>query len=163
VLEGCLEVGPPLFGSLVVAALSFLPVLAFQSEAGRLFAPLAYTKTYAMLAAAILSITVLPVLACLLIRGRICAEAENPVRRFFVAGYQPLLAGVLRRPWHVLWGAVALVVCTAWPASQLGTEFMPDMDEGDLLYMPTMAPGLAVEPARALLQQMDRALRQVPE
>jgi copper/silver efflux system protein len=161
--SACAEVGPALFFSLLIVALSFLPVFALEAQEGRLFKPLAYTKTYAMLAAALLSITLGPVLIHLLVRGRIRRDAANPVTRVAVAAYRPLLGVALRHPWSVTLAAVALCLATVWPASRLGTEFMPDMDEGDLLYMPTTLPGLSADAARALLQQTDRLIATVPE
>jgi copper/silver efflux system protein len=163
VLQACTEVGPILFLSLLIVALSFVPVLAFEGQEGRLFAPLAYTKTYAMLAAALISITLVPVLAAWLVTGPVRAEAENPLNRLLAGLYAPVLALSLRRPRAVVIGALALILVSLWPASRLGTEFMPQMDEGDLLYMPATQPGLAADAARALLQQTDRALREVPE
>ncbi|MBK8637456.1 MAG: efflux RND transporter permease subunit [Chromatiaceae bacterium] len=157
------EVGPALFLSLIIVTLSFLPVLALQGEEGRLFAPLAYTKTYAMAAAALLSITLVPVLLGLFVRGRLRGEQENPVNRALMAAYRPLLAWVMRQPVKVLWLALALTIAGAWPALRLGSEFMPDLDEGDLLYMPTTFPGIAPDKARQLLQQTDRLILTVPE
>jgi len=163
VYEGCREVGPSLFFSLMIVALSFLPVFTLEAQEGRLFAPLAYTKTYAMFAAALLSITLVPVLIYLLVRGRIRAEKDNPVNRAAMAAYEPFLAVALRHPWLVTAIACVIVLLTLWPASRLGSEFMPELDEGDLLYMPTTLPGLSADNARALLQQTDRLIRTVPE
>jgi copper/silver efflux system protein len=163
VAEACTEVGPALFLCLLIVALSFVPVLAFQGQEGRLFAPLAYTKTYAMLAAALLSITLVPVLAAWLVTGPVRAEADNPVNRALARLYAPLLSLALRYPRAVVGAAAAVVLISLWPAWRLGTEFMPEMDEGDLLYMPVTQPGLAADAARALLQQTDRAIRGVPE
>ena len=157
------EVGPTLFLSLLIITLSFLPVLALQGEEGRLFAPLAYTKTYAMAAAAILAITLVPVLLGLLVRGRVRREQDNLVNRGLSAAYRPLLAWSLRRPLLVLGLGFALTLAGFWPALHLGTEFMPDLDEGDLLYMPTTYPGIAPDKARQLLQQTDRLILTVPE
>jgi len=163
IFEGCREVGPSLFFSLMIVALSFLPVFTLEAQEGRLFAPLAYTKTYAMLGAAVLSITLVPVLIYWLVRGQIRPEAANPVNRATMAVYKPFLAVALRAPWAVTALATVLVVVTLWPASRLGTEFMPELDEGDLLYMPTTLPGLSTDAARALLQQTDKLIRTVPE
>jgi copper/silver efflux system protein len=163
IIEGCREVGPSLFFSLMIVALSFLPVFTLEAQEGRLFAPLAYTKTYAMVAAALLSITLVPVLIYWLVRGRIRPEAANPVNRATMAAYRPFLDLALRAPWVVTAVAVLLVAATLWPASRLGTEFMPELDEGDLLYMPTTLPGLSADAARALLQQTDKLIRTVPE
>jgi len=157
------EVGPTLFLSLLIITLSFLPVLALQGEEGRLFSPLAYTKSYAMAAAAMLSITLVPVLMGLFIRGRVRAEQDNVINRGLIAAYRPLLAWVLRNPRLVLVAALVLTVAGAWPALRLGSEFMPDLDEGDLLYMPTTFPGIAPDKARQLLQQTDRLILSVPE
>ena len=163
IYDGCREVGPSLFFSLMIVALSFLPVFTLEAQEGRLFAPLAYTKTYAMVAASLLSITLVPVLIFLLVRGRIRPESANPVNRATMAAYRPFLELALRAPWTVTLVATVLVLATFWPASRLGTEFMPELDEGDLLYMPTTLPGLSTDAARALLQQTDRLIRTVPE
>ncbi len=163
VQRATVEVGPTLFLSLLIITLSFLPVLALQGEEGRMFAPLAYTKTYAMAAAALLSITLVPVLLGLLVRGRVRKERDNPINRGLAALYRPLLSAVLRVPRLVLLLALGLTVVGFWPVLQLGTEFMPDLDEGDLLYMPTTFPGIAPDKARELLQQTDRLIRSVPE
>jgi len=163
IYQGCREVGPSLFFSLMIVALSFLPVFTLEAQEGRLFAPLAYTKTYAMVWASVLSITLVPVLIWWLVRGRIRPESANPVNRAAMAAYRPLLELSLRAPWAVTAAAVVLVAATLWPASRLGTEFMPELDEGDFLYMPTTLPGLSTDAARALLQQTDRLIRTVPE
>jgi Cu(I)/Ag(I) efflux system membrane protein CusA/SilA len=157
------EVGPPLFYSLLIIACSFLPVFTLEAQEGRLFAPLAFTKTYAMAAAAGLSITLVPVLMGFLVRGHIRKETENPVNRALIRAYRPLLDRVLQRPRQTLIGAAALVAISVYPMVQLGTEFMPDMDEGDLLYMPTTLPGLSPGKAQQLLQQTDRVLKTFPE
>jgi len=157
------EVGPALFLSLLIITLSFIPVLALQGEEGRLFSPLAYTKSYAMAAAAMLSITLVPVLMGLFIRGRVRREQENIINRGLIAAYRPLLNWVLRNPRLVLVAALVMTVAGAWPALRLGSEFMPDLDEGDLLYMPTTFPGIAPDKARQLLQQTDRLIMGVPE
>ena len=163
VQRATVEVGPALFLSLLIITLSFLPVLALQGEEGRLFSPLAYTKTYAMAAAALLSITLVPVLLGLLVRGRMRKERDNVINRGLIAAYRPLLDWVLRSPRLVLVLALVLTVAGAWPALRLGSEFMPDLDEGDLLYMPTTYPGIAPDKARQLLQQTDRLILSVPE
>jgi len=157
------EVGPALFLSLVIITLSFIPVFTLQAQEGRLFAPLAFTKSYAMAAAAILSITLVPVLMGYLIRGRIPAEQSNPINRVLTRLYRRPLDWVLRRPKVTLVIAALMFVTTAWPLSQLGGEFMPPMDEGDLLYMPSALPGLSVAKASELLQQTDRMIKSVPE
>jgi Cu(I)/Ag(I) efflux system membrane protein CusA/SilA len=163
VRESAMEVGPALFLSLLIITLSFLPVLALQGEEGRLFAPLAYTKTYAMAAAALLSITLVPVLLGFMVRGRVHREQDNLLNRALAALYRPLLNGVLRVPRFILVLALVLTLVGFWPLQKLGTEFMPDLDEGDLLYMPTTFPGIAPDKARELLQQTDRLIRSVPE
>lgn len=163
VIESCAEVGPALFFSLLVIALSFVPVFALEAQEGRLFSPLAFTKTYAMAAAAGLSVTLVPVLMGYFIRGRIPHEAANPVNRFLIAIYRPALDAVLRFPKATLVVAAALLVLTAVPMLRLGGEFMPALDEGDLLYMPSALPGLSVSKASQLLQQTDRLIKTVPE
>jgi Cu(I)/Ag(I) efflux system membrane protein CusA/SilA len=157
------EVGPAIFTSLVIITVSFLPVFALQAQEGRLFRPLAYTKTFAMAAAAILAITLVPVLMGYFVRGRIRPESANPVNRAARWLYEPLLRGALRFPVSVVLLALVLVLATLWPASRMGTEFMPDLDEGDLLYMPTTLPGISAGEARQLLQQTDRLIATVPE
>ncbi len=158
-----IEVGPALFFALLIITLSFLPIFALEAQEGRLFAPLAYTKTYAMAAAAALSVTVIPVLMVGLIRGRIRDELSNPVNRWLIRGYRPVIEAVLDRPVAVLAGAFLALAVTVWPASRLGSEFMPPLDEGDLLYMPTALPGLSAGKAAEILQQTDRIIRQFPE
>ncbi|MDH3401378.1 MAG: CusA/CzcA family heavy metal efflux RND transporter, partial [Chromatiales bacterium] len=163
VAQASAEVGPAIFYSLVIITLSFLPVFTLQAQEGRLFAPLAFTKTYAMAASAGLAVTLVPVLMGYLVRGKIRPEMDNPVNRLLVAIYRPMVRFVLRFPWlAVATGALVLVV-TLYPVSRLGTEFMPDLDEGDLLYMPTTYPGLSAGKAQQLLQQTDRLIRTVPE
>ncbi|MEO6138484.1 MAG: efflux RND transporter permease subunit [Luteimonas sp.] len=157
------EVGPALFASLLVITLSFVPVFALQAQEGRLFSPLAFTKTYSMAAAAGLSVTLIPVLMGYLIRGRIRPEAENPINRVLIAGYRPLLDWVLRFPWLTLGAAGIALLLTIIPYSQLGSEFMPPLDEGTLLYMPTALPGLSAGKASELLQLSDRMIKTVPE
>lgn len=157
------EVGPALFFSLAVITLSFLPLLALEGEAGRLFSPLVYTKTYAMAAATILAVTLVPVLVALLVRGRLRPEGANPLNRLLAALYAPLLRAALARPALVVLLATAVALSALWPLARLGTEFMPELDEGDLLYMPTTLPGLGVGKAAQLLQQTDRAIAAVPE
>lgn len=161
--EATMEVGPALFFSLLIITLSFLPVFTLEAQEGRLFAPLAFTKTYAMAAAAGLSITLVPVLMGYFIRGRVLPEHRNPVNRVLVAAYRPLIGMVLRAPKTVLAVSVVLVVVGLWPITKLGSEFMPDLDEGDLMYMPTTFPGISAGKAQQLLQQTDRLIRTVPE
>ena len=163
VTEAAVEVGPALFFSLLVITLSFLPVFTLEAQEGRLFAPLAFTKTYAMAAAAGLSVTLVPVLMGHLIRGRIPRESANPVNRALIALYEPALEAVLRHPGTTLLAAVLVLATTAFPLSRLGAEFMPPLDEGDLLYMPSALPGLSVSKASELLQQTDRLIKTVPE
>ncbi len=161
--EAAIEVGPALFFSLLVITLSFIPIFTLEAQEGRLFSPLAFTKTYAMAAAAGISVTLVPVLMGYLIRGRIPDEAANPVNARLMAWYRPLLARVLARPWMAIGLALAAVLLTAWPVARLGGEFLPPLDEGDLLYMPSALPGLSAAKAAELLQQTDRMIRRVPE
>jgi Cu(I)/Ag(I) efflux system membrane protein CusA/SilA len=157
------EVGPALFFSLLIITLSFIPVFTLQAQEGRLFSPLAFTKTYAMAASAALAVTLIPVLMGWLIRGRIPSEAGNPLSRWLVAAYRPVLERVLRAPKATLGVAGLLLVLSLWPLTRLGSEFMPMLDEGDLLYMPTALPGLSAAKASELLQQTNRLIRTVPE
>ena len=163
VTEAAVEVGPPLFFSLLIITLSFLPVFTLQAQEGRLFAPLAFTKTYAMAAAAGLSITLVPVLMGYFIRGKIIAEHRNPINRLLIFLYRPLVDQITRHPWSVLLLTTVLVVIGFWPANKLGSEFMPDLNEGDLMYMPTTFPGISIGKAQELLQQTDKLIRTVPE
>lgn len=163
VADAAAEVGPALFLSLLIIVLSFVPVFTLQAQEGRLFAPLAFTKSYAMAAAAVLAVTLVPVLMGYLIRGRIPDERSNPLNRWLIAAYRPLLERVLRRPKTTLAVAALLAIATVWPLSRLGGEFMPPMNEGDLLYMPSALPGLSVGKAAQLLQQTDRLIKTVPE
>ncbi len=161
--DSAAEVGPALFFSLLVITLSFIPVFTLEAQEGRLFAPLAFTKTYAMAAAAGLSVTLIPVLMGYLIRGRIPDETANPLNRFLIAVYRPLLDIVLRAPKTTIALAALLFLVSLWPLRHIGGEFMPRLDEGDLLYMPSALPGLSVGKAAALLQQTDRLIKTVPE
>ena len=163
VTDAAAEVGPALFLSLVIITLSFVPVFALEAQEGRLFSPLAFTKSYAMAGAAILSVTLVPVLMGYLIRGRIPAENANPLNRWLSAIYRPAIDWTLRRPKTVLLLALIAFATTAWPLTRLGGEFIPPMDEGDLLYMPSALPGLSAAKASELLQQTDRMIRTVPE
>jgi Cu(I)/Ag(I) efflux system membrane protein CusA/SilA len=163
IAEAAVEVGPALFFSLLIITLSFVPVFALQAQEGRLFSPLAYTKTYAMAASAGLAVTLVPVLMSLLIRGRIPEERKNPINRFFIGAYRPLLALALARPWATLGVAALALAATAYPLSRLGGEFMPPLYEGDLLYMPSALPGLSAGKAAQILQQTDRLIATVPE
>jgi Cu(I)/Ag(I) efflux system membrane protein CusA/SilA len=163
VTEAAVEVGPPLFFSLLIITLSFLPVFTLQAQEGRLFAPLAYTKTYSMAAAAGLSITLVPVLMGYFIRGKIIPEHKNPLNRFLIWLYRPLIDQITHHPWRVVIVTTALVIIGFWPANKLGSEFMPDLNEGDLMYMPTTFPGISTGKAQELLQQTDKLIRTVPE
>ena len=163
VTGAAVEVGPALFFSLLVITLSFLPIFTLEAQEGRLFSPLAFTKSYTMAAAAALSITLVPVLMGYLVRGRIPRETANPLNRILMAAYRPALEAVLRFPRTALLVAAAVLAATVIPASRLGAEFMPALDEGDLLYMPSALPGLSVAKASQLLQQTDRLIKAVPE
>ena len=163
VAESAAEVGPALFVSLLIIALSFVPVFALEGQEGKLFKPLAFTKTYAMAAAAGLAVTLVPVLMGYLVRGRIRAERDNPINRGLIALYRPILEAVLRYPKTTLLLAGVLLLSAAIPMSQLGSEFMPPMDEGTLLYMPTALPGLSAGKASQLLQLTDRMIKTIPE
>jgi Cu(I)/Ag(I) efflux system membrane protein CusA/SilA len=161
--DAAAEVGPALFFSLLIIVLSFIPVFTLEAQEGRLFAPLAFTKTYAMAAAAGLAVTLIPVLMGYLIRGRIPEEQANPLNRWLIALYRPLLEIVLRRPKATLAAAGLITLATIWPLSRLGGEFMPPLDEGDLLYMPSALPGIGAGKVAQLLQQTDRLIKIVPE
>jgi Cu(I)/Ag(I) efflux system membrane protein CusA/SilA len=161
--DAAAEVGPALFFSLLIIVLSFIPVFTLEAQEGRLFSPLAFTKTYAMAAAAGLAVTLIPVLMGYLIRGRIPAEQKNPLNRFLIALYRPLLDGVLHFPKTTLLTATVIAAITIWPMSRLGGEFMPALDEGDLLYMPSALPGISTGKVAELLQQTDRMIKSVPE
>lgn len=157
------EVGPALFFSLLIITLSFIPVFSLEGQEGKLFSPLAFTKTYTIAAAAGLSVTLVPVLMGYLIRGRIPHENANPINRVLIRLYRPLLEATLRRPWAAIGIAALALLLTAIPVLQLGGEFLPPLDEGDLLYMPTALPGISAEKASELLQQTDRLIKTVPE
>ncbi|MGB8273708.1 MAG: efflux RND transporter permease subunit [Alphaproteobacteria bacterium] len=157
------EVGRPLFFSLLIITVSFVPVFALEAQEGRLFRPLAFTKTYAMAASAILSITLVPVLMGYLVRGRILPEHRNPVVVALAALYRPLIQAVLSWPKLVVVICIGLALTALWPLARLGTEFMPPLHEGDLLYMPTTYPSISIGAARAILQQTDKLIRTVPE
>jgi Cu(I)/Ag(I) efflux system membrane protein CusA/SilA len=161
--DAATEVGPALFFSLLIITLSFIPVFTLEAQEGRLFSPLAFTKTYAMAAAAGLSATLIPVLMGYLIRGRIPDEKANPLNRWLIAAYRPLLDVVLRVPKLTLVVAAVALVASLWPLQHIGGEFMPRLDEGDLLYMPSALPGLSAGKAAELLQQTDRLIKTVPE
>ena len=161
--DAAAEVGPPLFFSLLIITLSFIPVFTLEAQEGRLFAPLAFTKTYAMAAAAILSITLVPVLMGYFIRGKVIRERMNPVNRVLIAAYRPVINAVIRSPRATLVVAAVVLASVVWPASRLGSEFMPPLDEGDLMYMPTTYPGVSIDKAREILQHTDKMIKQVPE
>ncbi|MCB9682326.1 MAG: efflux RND transporter permease subunit [Alphaproteobacteria bacterium] len=163
VIAAANEVGPALFFSLAILTVSFLPVLTLQAQEGRMFTPLAWTKTLSMGASTLVAITLIPVLMVYLVRGRIVPEARNPLSRFFIAVYRPVLRAILAAPGIVVAAAALIVVATWWPWSQLGSEFMPPLDEGDLLYMPTTPPGMSIHEARQLLQETDRLIASHPQ
>ena len=163
IAEAAAEVGPALFFSLLIIVLSFVPVFTLEAQEGRLFAPLAFTKTYAMAAAAGLAVTLIPVLMGYLIRGKIPAEQANPLNRILIAIYRPMLERVLRFPKTTIGVAIIIAVVTVWPMSRLGGEFMPPLDEGDVLYMPSALPGIGAGKVAELLQQTDRLIKTVPE
>jgi copper/silver efflux system protein len=161
--DAAAQVGPALFTSLLIITFSFIPVFTLEAQEGRLFSPLAYTKTYAMASAAGLAVTLIPVLMGYLIRGRIPEEQGNPINRWLIKLYRPLLARALLRPWAVLGVALVVLAATAYPVMRLGAEFMPPLDEGDVLYMPSALPGIAAGKVSQLLQQTDRLIKTVPE
>jgi copper/silver efflux system protein len=162
-ISAAMEVGPALFFSLLVITVSFIPIFALQEQEGRLFHPLAFTKSFAMGAAAILSVTLVPALMAVFVRGKIAPEAKNPVNRFLIRVYRPVIAWVLKRPRLTLGAAAAVLLISLFPASRLGSEFMPALNEGTLLYMPTTLPGLSVTKAAELLQTQDRIIKSFPE
>lgn len=163
VMTATVEVGPPLFFSLVIITLSVVPILSLTGQAGRMFSPLAYTWIYAMAAAAILAVTLIPVLMGYFIRGKITPEHRNPVNRVLTAVYKPVINRVVRYPWLLLIAGILVILAGLWPASRLGSEFMPPLDEGDLMYMPSARPGISADKARQVLQQTDKLIMSVPE
>ncbi len=163
VAKAAMEVGPPLFFSLIIITLSFMPVFTLEAQEGKLFAPLAYTKTFAMAVSAGLAITLVPVLMGYFIRGHITPEEKNPINRVLMKGYKPFIDMVLHSPKKVVGVSLVLVVVGMWPVTQLGSEFMPDLDEGDLMYMPTTFPGISIGKAQEILQQTDKLIKTVPE
>jgi len=163
VADSASEVGPALFFSLLIITVSFIPVFTLEAQEGRMFSPLAFTKTYAMGAAAILAITLVPVLMGYFIRGKIMPEQKNPVNRVLIAAYMPVLKKVLRFPKITLLITLLVAASSFWPLQRIGSEFMPALDEGDLMYMPTTYPGISIGQARELLQQTDKLIRTVPE
>src|SRR5437660_6415191 len=162
-IEAASEVGPALFFSLLIITVSFLPIFTMESQEGRLFSPLAYTKTFSMAAAAILSITLVPVLMVLFIRGKIIPEHKNPVNRLLIWVYRPLIQGVLKAKTLTIFLALVALAVSLWPARQLGTEFMPSLNEGTLMYMPTTLPGLSVTKAAEILQTQNKIIKTFPE
>ncbi len=162
-ISACKEVGPALFFSLLIITVSFLPVFSLEGQEGRLFSPLAYTKTFAMAGAALLSITLVPVLMMLFIRGKIMPEAKNPVNRFLIWVYRPIIAGVMRWKKLTILLAVLAMAVSIYPASRLGSEFMPTLNEGTLFYMPTSLPGMSITKAAELLQTQNKIIKSFPE
>jgi Cu(I)/Ag(I) efflux system membrane protein CusA/SilA len=163
IIQACREVGPALFFSLLIITVSFLPVFTLESQEGRLFSPLAYTKTFAMAGAALLSVTLVPVLMLLFIRGRILPEARNPINRFLIWFYRPQIAWVMRWKKLTIVLAVLALAVTVWPATRLGAEFMPALNEGTLLYMPSSLPGMSVTKAAEVMQTQNRIIKSFPE
>ena len=163
IIDSSKEVGPALFYSLLIITVSFLPVFVLGEQSGRLFKPLAYTKTFAMAASAVLAITVIPVLMMIFIKGRIRSERENPISRFFISVYMPVARFALRYRWWTALAALLILAVTLYPMFNLGSEFMPPLYEGDLLYMPTTLPGISITKAKELLQQTDRIIKSFPE
>jgi Cu(I)/Ag(I) efflux system membrane protein CusA/SilA len=162
-IEAAAEVGPALFFSLLIITVSFMPIFTLESQEGRLFSPLAFTKTFSMAAAALLSITLVPALMIVFVRGRIIPEHRNPINRFLIWIYKPVIEMVMRARLPVIALSVVVLAVTVWPARQLGTEFMPSLNEGTLLYMPTTLPGISVTKAAELMQTQDRIIRSFPE
>ncbi len=163
ILQSAKEVGPSIFYSLVVITVSFLPVFTLEQQEGRLFRPLAFTKTYAMAGAAILAITIVPVLIGFFVRGKIRKEEDNPITKLLIKLYHPVVDFVMKRRWWVMAAALLIVIVTYIPFSKLGSEFMPPLYEGDLLYMPTTLPGISITKAREILQQTDKIIKSFPE
>src|SRR6266436_3899718 len=163
IIEAAKSVGRPLFFSLLVITVSFIPVFSLEAQEGRLFSPLAFTKTFSMFFAALLGVTLVPVLMVWLIRGKITPETRNPVNRFLIWAYRPFVNCVLRFRWLTLIVALLIMAATVYPFTKLGKEFMPPLNEGDILFMPTAVPGISVTEATKVLQVQDRMLRQIPE
>ena len=162
-VEAASEVGPALFFSLLIITVSFLPIFTLESQEGRLFGPLAFTKTFSMAAAAFLSVTLVPALMILFVRGHIVPEHKNPLNRFLIWIYRPVIAGVLKVKTLTILAAVAILAVTVWPVQHIGSEFMPNLDEGTLMYMPTTLPGISVTKAAELMQTQDRIIKSFPE
>jgi Cu(I)/Ag(I) efflux system membrane protein CusA/SilA len=163
IIEAAIQVGPALFFSLLIITVSFLPIFTLEAQEGRLFKPLAYTKTFAMAAAAFLSITLVPALMILFVRGRIVPEHKNPVNRVLTWAYRPVIRFALRFRWGTILVALAVLLASLWPASRLGTEFMPTLNEGTLFYMPTTLPGLSITKAAELVHTQDKIIKSFPE
>jgi len=163
IIDSSKEVGPALFYSLLIITLSFLPVFTLQAQEGRLFKPLAFTKTYAMAASALLSITIVPILMGYFIRGKIMPEEKNPINRFLIRIYRPVINLVLRFKWTTIIAALVILLVSIIPVEKIGSEFMPPLNEGDLLYMPTTDPGISITKAKELLQQTDKIIKSFPE
>lgn len=163
IAQSCREVGAPLFFSLLIITMSFLPVVTLEAQEGKLFAPLAYTKTYAMAAAAGLSVTLVPVLIGLFVRGKVKPERKNPFNRVLIAIYTPVIRSTLAYPRAILGFCLVVMVAGFWPVTKIGSEFMPPLDEGELMYMPTTYPALSIGKAREILQQTDKLIKTVPE
>jgi Cu(I)/Ag(I) efflux system membrane protein CusA/SilA len=163
IIEAAIQVGPALFFSLLIITVSFLPIFSLEAQEGRLFKPLAYTKTFAMAAAALLSVTLVPALMAVFVRGRILAERRNPVNRFLIWIYRPVIRVALRFKAVTILAALAVLIVSLWPALRLGTEFMPNLNEGTLFYMPTTLPGLSVTKAAELVQTQDKIIKSFPE
>ncbi|MBY5606902.1 efflux RND transporter permease subunit [Rhizobium leguminosarum] len=162
-VEAASEVGPALFFSLLIITVSFLPIFTLESQEGRLFGPLAFTKTFAMGAAALLSVTLVPALMVFFVRGRIVPEHKNPLNRFLIWIYRPVISGVLRVKTLTILAALAVLAVSVWPVQHIGSEFMPNLDEGTLMYMPTTLPGISVTKAAELMQTQDRIIKSFPE
>src|SRR5262249_53483421 len=162
-IEAASEVGPALFFSLLVITVSFLPIFALEAQEGRLFKPLAYTKTFAMAAAALLSVTLVPALMMLFVRGRIVPEHRNPINRFLIWIYRPMIRAALHFKATTIALALLVLAASVWPVLRLGTEFMPNLNEGTLFYMPTTLPGLSVTKAAELVQTQDKIIKSFPE
>ena len=163
IIDACKEVGPPLFFSLLIITVSFVPVFTLESQEGRLFSPLAFTKTFSMAGAALLAVTLVPVLMLLFIRGKIMPEQKNPVNRFLIRIYRPMIEAVMRRKQLTIVIAMLFMLLTIYPASKLGSEFMPTLNEGTLLYMPSSLPGMSVTKAAELMQSQDKIIKTFPE
>lgn len=163
ILQSAKEVGPSIFYSLLVITISFLPVFTLEQQEGRMFKPLAFTKTYSMAGAAILAVTIVPILIGFLVKGNIRKEEENPLTKILIKLYHPVVNFVLNRRWLVIGAALLIILITYYPFSKLGSEFMPPLNEGDLLYMPTTLPGISITKAKEIIQQTDKIIKSFPE